>query len=47
MGMTSRALRSQKVTSPRTHVGRKGKDFLDVDRPEGIAIDWIRSIKPH
>lgn len=47
VGMTSRRLRSQKVTSPRTYVGRKDKDFLDVDRPEGIAIDWISSIKPH
>lgn len=37
----------QKVTSPRTYVGCKDKDFLDIHRPEGIAIDWISSIKAH
>lgn len=47
MGMTSRGLRSQEVTSLRAYVGRKVDGFLDTDKHEGIAIDWISSIKVH
>lgn len=45
MGMTSRGLRSQEVTSLRAYVGRKVDGFLDTDKHEGIAIGWISSIK--
>lgn len=44
MGMTSRGLRSQEVTSLRAYVGRKVDGFLDTDKHEGIAIDWISAL---